>query len=150
MNYHEDELRKSLGSLFKSGEIREFGSSSAYFAQLSELFPASGSKINWCKVDRSVEDTESRESMRISKFIEFFNLMCTKFSLTGEIIYLGDSATEFALCMTLETLKNVLPELLVIPQHHYFLSVSNRWCMCFTMEGDMGFGFSKRNPDGMK
>lgn len=150
MNYHENELRKSLGSLFKSGEIREIGSSSAYFAQLSELFPASGSKIDWSKVDQSVENAEPRESMRISKFIEFFNAMHDKLSLTGDIIYLGDSATDFALCMSLETLRNVLPELLGIPQHHYILSMSNGWCVCLTMEGDMGFGFSKRNLDEMK
>lgn len=142
MNYHEEELSKSLGMLFKSGEIREIGNSSTYFNRLAELFPSNGSKIDWCKVDQSVEDTEPQESKSIPRFIEFFDKICTKFSLSGDIIYIGDSATEFALRLSLETLRKALPEILSIPQHHYIVSEKYDWCACLTIEGDMGFGFS--------
>lgn len=68
--------------------------------------------------------------------------MRSSFHLIGSVIYVGDSATDFALMGTVEVMQRALPIILEVPQHHYFIGPGYSWCICMTMEGDMGFGLS--------
>lgn len=147
MNFYEAELQKALKSNFESGQLRENGNSLPFFEKLARTFPVIGSKIDWEKVPDSIELVELQESAQINRFIGFFDEVCAKFSLSGDVIYVGDSATEFALESAVDVMKKILPELLSIPQHHYFIGPGYSWCICLTMEGDMAFGFSPRSSD---
>ncbi|WP_429563833.1 hypothetical protein [Paraburkholderia sp. MM6662-R1] len=140
-NFYEVELRRALRANFESGEVRVVGDSAVVFEKLANAYPASGSKIDWSQIPGSIECFEEEDDLQAVKFIEFFDEIVGKFVLTGEVIYIGDSATDFALGSTIESMRGILPELLVIPQHHYFTNSMCSWCMCLTMEGDMGFGF---------
>lgn len=141
MNFYEMELRKSLKSDFESGLIRVVGDSSQFFGELAQNYPVSGSKIDWAKVPASIERFEDQEPLQIERFMEFFEEVDARFQLLGDIIYVGDSATDFALEASIEDMRRILPTLLKVPQHHYFIGRNYAWCICFTMEGDMGFGF---------
>jgi hypothetical protein len=105
------------------------------------IYPASGSKIDWCRVPDSIERTEEDESLQLEQFLTFFDEVAQNFLLIGEVVYVGDSATDFALAGEIECIRAALPELLLIPQHHYLIGPEFSWCICFTMEGNMGFGF---------
>jgi hypothetical protein len=80
------------------------------------------------------------KSLQIERFIDFFDEMRSRFDLAGPIFYAGDSATDFALEGAIETIRRVLPKIIDIPQHHYFVGPNCSWCLCMTMEGDIGFG----------
>jgi hypothetical protein len=140
-NFYEAELRKALRAAMESNRIRDLGDSSPFFAQLTKAYPASGSKIDWGRVSGSIERTEEEEALQIEQFVSFFDEVVQKFRLAGDVVYVGDSATDFALVGPMEFMREALPELLAIPQHHYLIGPESSWCMCFTMEGDMGFGF---------
>ena len=140
MNRYEDDLRLALKAEFDAGYIREVGDSANVFAQLSKTYPASGSKIDWEHVPGAIECTEEDKSLRIERFVEFFDEMRSRFGLTGTVLYAGDSATDLVLEGTVEAFRRALPELIGIPQHHYFIGPNFSWCMCLTMEGDMGCG----------
>lgn len=129
----------------EAGRIEEVGESSFFFAQLARRYPAQGSKIDWTRVPGAVERAESREAAQQEQFTIFFDELAAKFDLSGDVIYVGDSATDFALRGSVQHMRKVLPELLEIPQHHYIIGPEAKWCMCFTMEGDMGFGFGSSN-----
>ena len=139
-NFYEAELRKALRTEIESHRIRELGDSSPFFAQLTKAYPASGSKIDWGRVPGSIERVEEG-ALQVEQFAKFFDEVVQKFRLSGDVVYVGDSATDFALTGSLECMREVLPELLAIPQHHYLVGPDSSWCACFTMEGDMGFGF---------
>jgi hypothetical protein len=141
-NFYEAELRKVLRKEMESHLVREVGDSSHFFAGLMETYPARGSKIDWCRVPGSIERAEEDESVQVEKFTAFFDEIAHKFHLAGDVVYVGDSATDFALTGSLECMRGALPELLSIPQHHYLIGAGSSWCFCFTMEGGMGFGFS--------
>ncbi|HRN83056.1 MULTISPECIES: hypothetical protein [Nitrosomonas] len=140
MSTYEDDLRHSLKAEFDTGRIREVVDAAKVFSQLSKVYPTSGSKIDWKNIPGAIERTEEDKSLQLERFVEFFDEMCSRFELAGVILYVGDSATDFALEGTVDAFRRVLPELVEIPQHHYFVGPACSWCICLTMEGDMGFG----------
>lgn len=140
MSTYEDDLRLALKPEFDADQIREVGDAANIFGSLLKVYPASGSKIDWKRVSGAIESAEEDESLQIERFVEFFDEMCLKFALAGPVLYVGDSATDFALEGTVESIRRALPELVGIPQHHYFIGPNCSWCLCMTMEGDMGFG----------
>ena len=144
MNSYEDDLRRALKVEFESGNLRESGACGAVFSSLSKAFPAKGSKIDWAKVPGSVERTEHDEALQPLRFVDFFNEMRLRFSLSGTVVYVGDSATPFALEGSAAAMRRALPLLLEVPQHHYLIGSQCSWCICLTMEGDMGFGFGQK------
>ncbi len=78
--------------------------------------------------------------------MQFFDDMQSRFELSGPVVYAGDSATDFALQGAVNAIRKALPTLIEVPQHHYFIGPSYSWCICLTMEGDMGFGLNKSVP----
>jgi hypothetical protein len=140
LSTYEDDLRLALKAEFDAGNIREVANSDTVFAQLSKTYPASGSKIDWQRVPGAIECAEEDQSLQGERFVAFFEGMRSRFELTGPVLYVGDSATDFVLEGTVESFRRVLPELVAIPQHHYFIGPNFSWCLCLTMEGAMGFG----------
>ncbi len=140
-NFYEAELRERLQIAFASCRVKEVGDSAPFFAQLMKTYPVRGSKIDWSRVPDSIERFEEEVERQAKLFMQFFSELIQRFHLAGDVTYVGDSATDFALAGSLEHITEVLPELLTIPQHHYLIGAEFSWCMCLTMEGDMGFGF---------
>ncbi len=140
MSTYEDDLRLALKCEFDTGQIREVGDAANVFGLLSMAYPTSGSKIDWKHVPGAIEFAEEDESLQIKRFMDFFDEMRSRFDLAGPVLYVGDSATDFALEGSVEAIRRALPELVEIPQHHYFIGPNCSWCLCMTMEGDIGFG----------
>jgi hypothetical protein len=146
MSTYEDDLRSALKTQFDTGELLDIGDAAAVFSSLSKAFPTSGSKIDWRYVPGSVESAEEEASLQHQRFAQFFDDVRSRFGLSGPVTYAGDSATDFALEGTLDAVREALPALLEVPQHHYFIGPGCSWCICFTMEGDMGFGRCESAP----
>lgn len=139
----EEELLSDLELLVKKGEIVVEPSSDGYFSELESRFPILGSKIDWDEVSGSEQEQASAEAYA-SDCQRFFDEMVNRFGLSGKCIVIGDSAVEIALVMSVEILQCNLQKIVSVPQHHYILANDYSWCMSFTMEGDMAFGFSER------
>ena len=140
-SFFERELRKALQPELDSKRIEAVGSSMPYFALLGKRYPAKGSRIDWSKVNRAIEKVEPDAELQLAAFSSFFDVTVEQFLLSGTVLYLGDSATDSAFAAELIAMRQVLPKLLEIPQHHYIAARSFEWCFCFSMEGDMAFGF---------
>ena len=136
----EEELLADLNVFIKAGNVSIKKSSDVYFNRLAEFFPLYGSKIHWGKVADSVVDFASNKN-DVTEWVIFFNSMVKHKGLSGKVIYLNDSAIECVLIISLDTLSKCIQPILEFPDHHYFIAEDYAWCMCFTMEGDMTFGF---------
>lgn len=143
-NFYENELHQTLRLEFESDSIREQGESSPFFVQLAQTYPVHGSKIDWGRIPGSIERVENNETSQIESFIAFFDEIMHRFSLSGDVVYIGDSITDFAIMGEIKSIRKALPQLLRIPQHHYLLGPKCSWCLCLTMEGDMAFAFKPR------
>lgn len=137
----EEELLADLDTFVKAGDVSVEESSEAYFGRLAEVFPLGGSKINWDQVSGSIVDTNSNIN-DVTEWVNFFNEIVEKKGLGGNLVYVNDSAIECALTMSVDILKQCIKQILEYPDHHYFIGEDYAWCMTFTMEGDMTFGFN--------
>lgn len=140
-NYFEDELLQILGTDVHTGIITIEPDCTDYFVKLAKCFPAAGTKIDWGRVPNSI-NTWRDEDRDESAFVEFFNQIVTSNNLSGPIVYMGDSNTEFALLTSIDVVSKYLKDILSIPQHHYFVAADFSWCIAFTFEGDMSFGYA--------
>jgi hypothetical protein len=137
---YEEDIRKALKLEFDLGHLSEIGPAKEIFGLLTRTYPISGSKIDWRRLPDAIECPAGDNSSESARFATFFDQMCSRFGLSGPVIYVGDSATDFALAGSVETIRRVLSVLIEIPQHHYFVGPNASWCICLTMEGDMDFG----------
>lgn len=140
MSTYEDDLRLALKAQFDAHQLRDIGDAADVFDSLSGSYPASGSKIDWKRVPGAIESAANDDSQKHERFVAFFDEMRSRFDLAGPVIYAGDSATDFALEGAMDAMRRVLPVLIEVPQHHYFIGPNCSWCICLTMEGSMGFG----------
>lgn len=136
----EEELLADLDGFIKSGDISIEDSSEVYFGRLAEVFPLGGSKINWDQVTDSIVVTASNKN-DVTEWVDFFYETIDEKGLSGNLVYINDSAIDCALTMPVETLKQCIKQILEYPDHHYLIGEKYTWCMTFTMEGDMTFGF---------
>jgi hypothetical protein len=146
MSGYEADIREALKWEFESGALKDIGSSDGVFELIAKAYPLSGSKIDWSNVRGALTCVEDVDSRRSERFIEFFDDICARFGLTGPVLYVGDSATGFALAGSIPAIRCALPVLIDVPQHHFFIGPNASWCFCFTMEGDIDFGTSSAPP----
>lgn len=142
MNEYEKEISDAISKMGLSAVVKVELASSSWFQLLSRNFPAKGSKIDWEKTHGSAFFSREGNESEVDFYIRMFNAISKEKNLNGNIVYVGDSVTEFAIRGLIQSVAPLLPDLLLIPQHHYLLEETGLWCMAFTMEGDFGFGFS--------
>lgn len=144
MNYYEEEILNALEGV-ESDVVCVEGGADEIFSRMLERYPVSGSKIDWARVEGSVEEVESNLDLQSQRFERFFRDVISRFGLKGEVVYVGDSLTDFSLCGSSDGFGGLVGAIFEVPQHHYFLGRDLGWCMCFSMEGCMSFGFSGRS-----
>jgi len=116
MSRYGDNVRQALKAEFEAGHLRVVGEATDVFGPLAKVYPANGSKIDWKRVPGAVESSEEDQSLQSTRFVEFFDEMRSRFELTGPVLYVGDSATDFALEGPIDVMRRALPELIEIPQ----------------------------------
>jgi hypothetical protein len=141
----EEALCEQLQREFASSIVVE-SSSTEYFALLEKRFPVQGSKIDWervptAKVRRAHAADTERYLAEAAAFVQEV-LESEQLDRECQVIAMGDSAMEKALRMPLSTLVLCLRNILPMPQHTYVLAPDAAWCLVFTMEGDLCFGYA--------
>ena len=141
-NYYDTEIIKDLviQGLDKLVEYSE--NEKQYMDLVEKQFSFYGSKINWEKTINHVGASYNDETL-ISEASAFVNkLRETVLVREEKVIYIGDGLTSLVYTFDLSNLPKMLPILLSIPQHHYFLPVDCTWCICIAIENSFDFGIS--------
>ena len=142
----EEELLAELRREYAIEEVEVEPSSVDYFRRLEERFPMWGSKIDWDHVPRSrtlhLETSDSEVYFNQAEALANEIWSAAKIDFDRQVVVIGDSATEVALKMRLQVLQSCLRRILTMPQHTYVLAPDASWCMAFTMEGDVCFGYA--------
>src|SRR5262249_4038288 len=98
-------------------------SSGTYFDMLQKRFPVRGSKIDWDRVSMArVNRVDTADSEQ----------------------YLDDAE---AFAHDIQESERLYPDYRVVvigdmPQHTYVLAPDAEWCLAFTLEGDLCFGYA--------
>ena len=124
----------ALGKIVVSDENR-------IIQAINNSFPFVGSGIDWKNVPGSIQEESSVDDY-FSFARSFLEKAADRIGLeeTDVVVVVGDSAMGVALSLTIEDLRKYLDEILLMPQHTYIVSPDVRWCICFRMEGYVGFG----------
>lgn len=144
MNYFESQILEEIEPLISSGKLSFLSSCENVFSIIAAKFPISSSRIDWSLVPGSIERFLERGELEVVEFANFFKLVTEKEGLNGPVTYAGDGATDFSVIGSVAVISEIIPSLVSIPQHHFFLGSGGDWCINFTFEGDMAFGYSPR------
>lgn len=144
MSAYDDDIARSIKTYLGAGTVAVIGVTEDFGDVLHRVFPFEGSKIDWDSLPLSVERHEYDQDLQMPAWVAFFEEMRHGFKLNGSAIYLGDNLTDVALRAPIEIMAGILPILLSVPQHNYIVHEHFLWCLCFTVEGDMAFGYSAR------
>lgn len=142
MSKADNDLLKVLAPLVDAGRLEWEPLCQKYFDLLNNEFPIGGFGIKWDKMRNVVRDLEEDHANQTPRGIDFFRMICLTHNLNGvSATYFGDEITQAAITGKMEDLEEALPALLEVPQHHYFLSKDLSWCLYYSFEGDMLFGY---------
>ena len=96
--------------------------------------PFDGSRIDWPHL------ADSRRHWFASSAEELAAVLDESLAalpVLDEVDHGGDSLSPFEVRIRGEELATVIPALLSIPEHHYFVAADRSWVAAFTMEGDV-------------
>ncbi|WP_446652906.1 hypothetical protein [Blastomonas sp.] len=122
--------------------ISVFQSDGRFVQRLERAFQFEGSKIRWDLARGHISLTE--DELNYGTFRRFFNDLGRELGHDMAAFYLNDNLVQCALGASLFAFERHLGEIISIPAHHYFVAKDFKWCMAYTIEGDIDFGWSVR------
>lgn len=145
-SYFDSELKKSLRKEVFAGRLRFIDCSQRLFEKMARQLPLDGSRVDWARTIRFSEEHFGSDDSAKIRFMIFFDKCLAQIQLRGDIFYVGDALTELAIAGDQFAMRKALPQILQVPQHHYFMDETVSWCLALSMEGDAGFGLSPLAP----
>jgi hypothetical protein len=142
MTYHEEEIRAALQSPIAAGVIEIAGDDSSVVRRLEEAFPFVGSRVSWDALPGHLAARETRPDH--ADFRKFFEARRSELGGDRTAYYLSDNLLDCTLRGSLFSFERHMDAILSIPAHHYFIANDFRWCIAYTMEGDIDFAWSNR------
>lgn len=136
---YDDELLNFIPEL-SNAEILE--DTDEYIEFLSNNFKFIGSKISLKDEKGFCNYTfEKWELGNIYPFFELNTKVKNKIISSESIYYVGDNLTEFGAVFSGNDFFKLLDFLIHnIPEHYYFFSVKDKWCLFVAMEGYIEYG----------
>jgi hypothetical protein len=144
------EIKVLLDLAVANGEMRYETDSARYFDLLSKKFPVTFSRIDWTKVPDKVSVSAFQHKQRgtfdmehhLVESMNFIQNLEPQIAEADTIILIGDNAIVGAYLMDFITLKKYFPYICMLSQHTYIIPAETHWCLNYTMEDDLYFGFA--------
>lgn len=137
---YDQELLEQFAAEINAGTIAVANSSEEYFNNLASFFPVCGSKVDWSKVPNAV-GIKVRPQEYKEDGLRFFHEIQRVYHLSGKCIIISDGGFDYTLIVQTDALRPILELILDIPHHHYVVAIDYSWCVAFTTEGFIDFGY---------
>ena len=108
------------------------------FAWLNREVPSIGSKVDWTRFTASRRHWFVSSAEELSAVVHEF---LAALPAADHIDHGGDALSPFDVRIGGAEFASVIPVLLAIPEHHYFLATNRSWVAAFSMEGDVDLAF---------
>lgn len=127
-----------------SGEVEYLNDSNNLFTKILTNYPIDSYRIDWSKIKNKIEfhiGVNYPDSVQPIK--DCIKIIITQYRLSeDEYVYVCfDGITEGAFIMQWSTFKEYAHELLTTPQHTYVIPEDAGWCLNYTFENDLYFGY---------
>lgn len=146
-----DEILAELSDYLSADRMKRVDDGGRYAQAISKAFPTGINRIDWSKVPGAISTsitTGKVPEARRQQLQQFLRdaLLSVGVGESETIIWVGDS-TEFVLEMSVATLSESIGILCSYPQHAYVIPSDARWCLNYTIEGEIYFGCApERKP----
>ena len=139
-----NDLLLYLNPFINNGNIKILDNEDYFINIIENNFSFVGSKINWTQVTGSIV----KKGISIDGASKFLNDKLSDGSIYNleSIVIIGDGAMDCAFRTQVQYAILFLDQVVSIPQHTYIVEISGRWCMVFTMEDEIAFGFKPHHP----
>ena len=140
--YFDDEVVIYL-TKYSLYDFIEYNDNQNYYIELLEdNFSFLGSKIDWKKTYHHINAKYS-DSTLIAESEQFIkNLQESLLRKDEKVVYISDGESNLVYTFDLNNILKLLPAFLSVPQHHYFMPLDCRWCICISTENHLDFGFT--------
>ena len=146
-----EEILHDLSVWILKGDIDANRENQSLFDLIETKYPIGLNRIDWEYVDgHKFEDVLRITAGQTILFSEQINKLgsirnhlknLVSNSINEKIVWIGDGC-DLRLSMKKETFLDCYPILFSSPQHSYVLPLSFDWCLNYTMEGHLYFGYS--------
>lgn len=136
-----------LSEYLTSGEVEYLNDSTIFFQMLVTNYPIGFYRIDWNQVKNKIEfyiGLNYPESIQPIK--DCINKIILKCLINDdEFVYVCfDGITEGAFKMRWNTFKEYAHEILTTPQHTYVIPEDASWCLNYTSENYLYFGYANQ------
>lgn len=154
-DFHDGGLLGELELPLRSGVICRINEPGRYAALVNQRFPFVLNRIDWSKIpgylllpaapktNDEMRNPDRYFERRATEFHAFINDAAAKHGIGMEtpVLFMGDG-NSFVLRMAFAALVEYSTRLFSYPQHAYVIPMNGEWCLNYTFEDDLFFGFA--------
>ncbi|AIN14539.1 hypothetical protein [Yersinia pseudotuberculosis] len=118
----------------------ELGDAVDYFNSLEAKYSLKYNRVDFSLLDKHIHMKANGNDLA-TDYQSFIIGLFDSIKCYSDIIYIGDNLTESAYKLHLSFLIPFVSKIAEIPQSHYFFPDDYSWCLNFSFEDDMDFGF---------
>lgn len=142
---------EQLDRYFERGEIIYGKDDTSYFERIASSFPVVLNRINWEPVAHISFSVPKPSTSHTDEITRYLHEILTKEDIgDNEMVALfGDNWLEGVFKMKVSTLREVCTDFFTLPQCTYVIPDDTRWCIEYSLEDIMYFGYAP-TPSGNK
>jgi hypothetical protein len=133
-----------LAPFLEAGDIAIGNDFDALFKLVQKKFPILGTRIDWRAIPHFHQHINAAYPDCLVEIRDAVSQLIDKY-LPNEkriVSICFDGGTDAVLTCSLDTLKKIAPDVFTTPQHIYVLPSDGSWCINYSFEDDLFFGFS--------
>lgn len=134
MNHFDTELEKSLKTDNIHYERLPKKDEKNLINKIQQKISFSGSQIDWKILQNATDLSHIDKSLALSEISEKLNNLGVQ-----RVIFLGDSAIEYAYSIATADLRRALDIFAELPQHTYIFPERLHWIACLAFEGHIDY-----------
>ncbi|NWE14389.1 hypothetical protein [Pseudomonas yamanorum] len=130
MNHFDTELEKSLKTDNIHYERLPNKDEKRLINKIQRKITFAGSQIDWKTLQNATDLSHMEKSLALTEISEKLNSLAVQ-----RVIFLGDSAIEYAYSIAITDLRRALDIFAEFPQHTYIFPERLNWIACLAFEG---------------
>lgn len=134
MNYFDTELEKSLKTDNIHYERLPKKDEKNLINKIQQKITFSGSQIDWKILPNATDLSHIDKSLALNEISEKLNSLGVQ-----RVIFLGNSAIEYAYSIAIADLRRALDIFAEFPQHTYIFPEQLHWIACLAFEGHIDY-----------
>ena len=143
---------EDISPLLEAGQIQYIADTSPFFQMIVKNYPILCSRIDWSAI--SYLDVQiKRTDIRFDEIVDRMITLIVKWvglKLDSSIFFVFDGFTQGGFEVNSEVTSMVSRSSFLVAQHTYIIPSDGSWCINYSFESYLSFGWSKSQPENVE